>query len=270
MAPTYTTNVIRNIAFLGHAGSGKTTLIEALLDKAGAIHGLGSVAKGTTVCDFTDQEKRLQHSLDTATCHLDHDGRRINIVDTPGYPDFMGRALAALPAVETAAIVINAQTGIELVTQRMMDLASERKLCRLIIVNKIDAEAVDLERIVGEIRNTFGQQCLPLNLPARQGQAVADCFFEPADEEPDFSTVEVAHTEITDQVIELDDELMELYLEQGDDISLEQLHSPFERALRLLRLGANGSRFAATPARVLTAHAEPSRSQSAGVLFGRQ
>jgi elongation factor G len=232
MASTYTTNAIRNIAFLGHAGSGKTTLIEALLEKAGAIASRGTIDRGTTVSDFTDQEKRLQHSLDTATCHLEHDGRRINIIDTPGYPDFMGRALAALPAVETGAIVINGQTGIELVTQRMMDFAAERKLCRIIIVNKIDAEGANLERIVDEIRKTFGNQCLPLNLPARRGQAVADCFFEPADEEPDFSTVDAAHTEITDQVIELDDELMELYLEQGDDISLEQLHDPFERALR--------------------------------------
>jgi elongation factor G len=232
MASTHTTNAIRNIAFLGHAGSGKTTLIETLLDKAGAIRSPGSVAKGTTVSDFTDQEKRLQHSLDTATCYLEHDGRCINLIDTPGYPDFMGRSLAVLPAVETAAIVINGQTGIEIVTQRMMDFATQRKLCRMIIVNKIDAEGADLERILNDIRKTLGNQCLPLNLPARQGQAVADCFFEPADEEPDFSTVEAAHTEITDQVIELDDELMELYLEQGDDISLEQLHDPFERALR--------------------------------------
>jgi len=114
----------------------------------------------------------------------------------------------------------------------MMDFSAARRLCRLIIINKIDAEGVDLEGVLSQVRNTFGKQCLPLNLPARQGKAVADCFFEPADETPDFSSVEAAHTEITDQVIELDDELMELYLEQGDDISLEQLHDPLERALR--------------------------------------
>jgi elongation factor G len=232
MAGTSATSLIRNIAVVGHAGAGKTTLIETLLHKAGAIASAGSVEKGTTVSDYTDQEKRLQHSLDTSVCHLEHDGRHINFIDTPGYPDFMGRALAVLPAVETTAIVINAQTGIELVTQRMMDFAAARKLCRLIIVNKIDAEGTDLEAICNSIRKTFGNQCLPLNLPARQGQAVADCFFEPADEDPDFSSVDAAHTEITEQVIELDDELMELYLEQGEDISLEQLHDPFERALR--------------------------------------
>jgi elongation factor G len=228
----HSTENIRNIAFVGHAGAGKTTLMEALLAKAGAVASAGSVAKGTTVCDFTEQEKRLQHSLDVAVCHLQRDGITVNVLDTPGYPDFMGRALAILSAVETTAVVVNAQNGVELVTQRMMDFAAKRRLCRLIIVNKIDAEGTNLEAVLNELRQTFGRQCLPLNLPARNGQAVADCFFEPADVEPDFSSVEAAHTEITDQVVELDDELMELYLEQGQDITLEQLHDPFERALR--------------------------------------
>ncbi len=232
MASAHDTRSIRNIAFVGHAGSGKTTLVEALLHKAGAIRKLGSIDRKSTVSDFTDRERKLGHSLDAAVCHLDYGGASVNLIDTPGYPDFMGRALAMLPAVETSAVIVNAQSGVELVTQRMMDLAADRKLCRLVIVNQIDAENVQLESVLNEIRETFGRQCLPLNLPARKGQAVADCFFEPAEEEPDFSSVDAAHTEILDQVVELDDELMELYLEQGEDISLDQLHDPFERALR--------------------------------------
>ena len=232
MAASHRTEQIRNIAVVGHAGSGKTTLIEALLYKAGAIRSPGSVDRGTTVCDFTDQEKRLKHSLDAAIAHLGHDGRHINLVDTPGYPDFMGRALGALPAVETAAIVVNAQAGVELLTQRMMESAAENKLCRLIIINKIDAEDADLRGVLAAIGETFGKRCLPVNLPADGGKTVADCFFEPAEAVPDFSSVEEAHTQIVDQVIELDDELMELYLEHGEDISLDQLHDPFERALR--------------------------------------
>lgn len=223
---------IRNIAFVGHAGSGKTTLIEHLLAKAGAIPSPGNIAKGTTVSDFAAQEKAQQHSLDVAICHLEHDGNLVNLLDTPGYPDFLGRALAVLPAVETAAVVVNAQHGVELVTQRVMDAAAKRKLCRLVIVNKIDAPDVDLAAVLAEIKSSFGSQCLPLNLPARGGRAVADCFFEPADESPDFSSVAAARTEITDQVVELDDQLMELYLEQGEEITLEQMHDPFERALR--------------------------------------
>lgn len=235
MAQTYRAYApadIRDIAIVGHAGAGKTTLIEALLAKAGAVRASGSIAKGTTVCDFAEQEKRLQHSLDVALCHLERDGVLVNLIDTPGYPDFIGRALAVLPAVDTAAAVVNAQLGVELVTRRALRHAAERRLCRLIIVNKIEAEGADLEGVLGQIRETFGAECLPINLPARGGGAVADCFFEPADETPDFSSVEAAHTEIMDRVIELDDELMELYLEQGSEISLEQLHDPFERALR--------------------------------------
>ncbi len=232
MASTHDTRSIRNIALVGHAGSGKTTLVEALLHKAGAIESLGTIERKSTVSDFTEREQNLGHSLDTAVCHLEHDGVSVNLLDTPGYPDFMGRALSVLPAIETSAIVVNAETGVELVTQRMMDFAADRNLCRLIIVNKIDAENVQLEAVLNDIRETFGRQCLPLNLPARGGQAVADCFFEPADEEPDFSSVQAAHTEILDQVVELDDDLMELYLEKGEDISLDQLHDPFERALR--------------------------------------
>ncbi|HEU4619961.1 MAG TPA: elongation factor G, partial [Gammaproteobacteria bacterium] len=226
------TRNIRDIAFVGHAGAGKTTLIEVLLQRAGAIQAAGSVAKGTTVCDFGEQEKRLQHSLDVAACHFEHDGKLIYLLDTPGYPDFLGRTLAVLPAVDTAAVVINAQTGVELVAQRAMDFAARRRLCRLVIVNKIDAEGADLADVLAQIRSAFGEQCLPINLPARGGQAVADCFFEPSDSAPDFSSCRAAHTEIKDRIIEIDDELMELYLEQGEEISLEQLHDPFERALR--------------------------------------
>ena len=231
-ARSQSTASIRNIAMLGHAGAGKTTLVEALLAKAGAIPNAGSIDKGNTVADFTDQEKRLRHSLDVAVCHLVHDDRCVNLLDTPGYPDFLGRALAVLPAVETAAVVINAEAGLELSTERVMAAAAERRLCRLIVVNKIDAPGANLERVIAEVCAAFGNECLPLNLPARHGQAVADCFFEPADESPDFSSVAAAHTKITDQVVELDDDLMELYLEQGQAITLEQLHDPFERALR--------------------------------------
>lgn len=228
----HTTEQIRNIALVGHAGAGKTTLAEALLAQAGAIGTAGDIAKGSTVADFTPQEKRLQHSLEPAAMHLEHDGRFMNILDTPGYPDFAGRAMSVLPAVETAVVVVNAETGIELVTQKMMDFAADRHLCRMIVINKIDAPDTDLHGLLREIRNTFGKQCLPLNLPSDGGKAVADCFFTLSDATPDFASIEAAHTEMVDQVVELDDELMELYLEQGEELGIEQLHDPFERALR--------------------------------------
>jgi elongation factor G len=207
-------------------------MLEALLHKTGAIHAPGSVAKGTTVTDFSDQEKRLQHSLETALCHIEHDGVFMNLVDTPGYPDFIGRAMSILPGVETAAVVVNANAGVELVTQRIMEFAKARGLCRMIIVNHIDEAGADLENVLAQIRENFGNECLPLNLPADGAKTVADCFFEPSSSTPDFSNVNAAHTEMIDQVVELDDELMELYLEQGEEISAEQLHDPFEKALR--------------------------------------
>jgi len=223
---------VRNLAFVGHAGAGKTTLIEALLARTGMIHEAGSVEKGTTVTDFTAQEKRLHHSLDTAVCHLETDGTFMNLLDTPGYPDFSGRSMSVLSGVETAAVVINAEAGIEMVTHRMMQFAADRHLCRMIIINKIDREGVDLHGVLRQVRDTFGNECLPLNLPADKGRTVADCFFSPSDVEPDFASIDAAHTAMVDQIVELDDELMEVYLEQGEDLSLEQLHDPFERALR--------------------------------------
>lgn len=230
----YSTEDIRNIALTGHGGAGKTTLIEALLHTAGVINAMGTVEKGTTVSDFDPQEKAHQHSLEPAIVSLDYDGCHINLIDTPGYPDFSGRALAVLPAVETCAVVINAQSGIELTTRKMMQVAKERHLDRLIIINKVDHPDTNLGELLNQIKEAFGSECLPINLPADNGKEVIDCFFQLDNKgkKTDFSSVEEAHTQIIDQVIELDEDLMQIYLEQGEDISPEQLHDPFEMALR--------------------------------------
>ncbi len=223
---------VRNIALVGHAGSGKTTLVEALLASAGAIAEPGSVTKGTTVCDYDDMEKELQHSLDVGITGFSAHGKHINLLDTPGYPDFLGRTLSVLNAVETAAIVVNAENGIEPLTQRAWKAADNRNLCRIIIVNHIDGAGVDLASLTAQLRETFGAECLPINLPAEGGQRVIDCFFNPAGDSTDFSSVEEAHGQIIDQVVEVDEALMEVYLEQGSELKPEQLHDPFEEALR--------------------------------------
>ena len=230
----YTTHSIRNVALVGHAGAGKTLLLEALLLQSGAIRSKGSLQRGTTVSDFDTQEKRLQHSLDTTVCSFDSGGTHFNILDTPGYPDFFGRTLSVLEAVEAVAIVISASGSIDSTTTRLMDFARERELCRLVIVNKIDTRDAKPAELLEKIRETFGSECLPLNLPAAGGSQVADCFFQARGSAAaaDFSSVEAAHTQIVDQVIELDEKLMALYLEQGEEISPEQLHDPFEQALR--------------------------------------
>ena len=162
--------------------------------------------------------------------HLQHRDTRVHLIDTPGLPDFIGRAIGALPAVETAAIVVNAQNGIEMITSRMMQWARKRELCRMVVVNKIDAENVDLPGLRGKIQAAFGKECLPINLPADGGRRVVDCFFTPSGES-DFSSVEEAHSALVDQVVEVDEELMAKYLEKGE-VAPEELHAPFEKALR--------------------------------------
>ncbi|HJT61450.1 MAG TPA: elongation factor G [Burkholderiales bacterium] len=225
---------IRTIALVGQSGSGKTSLAEALLAKAGAIPAAGSVERGTTVGDYTPLEKQLQHSLKLAVCSFDVKGNdsatKVHLLDTPGYPDFLGHALPALAAVETAAVVINAQNGIEMMSGRFLQAAAARGLDRLIVVNKIDADNVDLQGLLGRIQEAFGKECLPLNLPAAGRSKVSDCFFAPSGE-ADFSSVDEAHRRLVDQVVEVDEKLMEKYLEKGE-VSPEELHEPLERALR--------------------------------------
>ncbi|MBM2853139.1 MAG: small GTP-binding protein [Steroidobacteraceae bacterium] len=229
---TSATDDIRNIALVGHAGAGKTLLAEALLFGAGSIRAKGSLVRGTTVCDHDPQARRLQHSIDATICWLETGGSHVNLIDTPGYPDFIGRTLPVLEAVETAAVVVSAVNGVEAMSQRMMDVTRERGLCRIIIVNKIDAREANTEATLGEIRDQFGRECLPVNLPAGKGSKVIDCFFHNDGEATDFSSARAAHTEIIDQVVEVDDDLMALYLEQGEELRPEQLHDPFEKALR--------------------------------------
>ena len=226
----YPIKKIRTLALVGQAGSGKTALADALLVQAGALGPEGGGEHGNSTCDYLPIEKRLHHSLKLAVASFETQETRIHLLDTPGYPDFLGHALPALAAVETAAIVINAQNGIELMTTRMMQWAARQGLDRIIIVNKIDAGQVDLEGLLKTIQATFGKQCLPINLPAGKGARVSDCFFMP-DGESDFSSVEQAHRQLVDQVVEVDEKLMALYLEQGE-VAPEQLHEPLERALR--------------------------------------
>src|SRR6266699_6561827 len=226
----FATENIRTLALVGHGASGKTTLAEALLLKSGSVQVAGSVERGSAVSDFDPLERAWQHSLRASVLHLETQGTRVHMIDTPGFPDFIGQSIGALDAVETAAVVINASSGIEMIASRMMDWAAQRRLCRLVIVNKIDAENVDLPGLLSAIQATFGKECLPINLPSDSGKRVVDCFFNPAGES-DFSSVSDAHRALVDQVVEVDEDLMSLYLEQGE-VEPAQLHAPFERALR--------------------------------------
>ncbi|MCO5125344.1 MAG: elongation factor G [Rhizobacter sp.] len=224
---------IRTLALVGAAAAGKTSLAEALLCQAGAITTAGTLERGSTVSDFDVLERRVQHSLHASLMHMQHQNTRIHLIDTPGTPDFLGQSLPALEAVETAAVVIGAANGLEMMTERMMSYAAQRERCRLVVVTKIDSQGVDLEALVEQIRATFGKECLPLNLPADDGARVVDCFFNPgdADEKVDFSSVAQAHRALVEQVVEVDPDFVERYLEEGD-VDPGELHAPLEQALR--------------------------------------
>jgi elongation factor G len=227
----YSTENIHTVALVGHGGAGKTMLAEALLWKAGVIGAMGSTERGSTVCDFDSLEKTYGHSLNSSLVNFPYKGIHVHLIDTPGMPDFAGQSISALAAVEMAIVVINAQNGIELNTTRMMRAAGKRGLDRMIVINKIDADNIDLPGLLARIQDVFGKECLPINLPAHGRKDVVDCFFNP-DGDADFSSVKEAHAAIIDQVVEVDEELMALYLEQGEELSPEQLHGPFEKALR--------------------------------------
>ncbi|MGN6527908.1 MAG: elongation factor G [Burkholderiaceae bacterium] len=221
---------IRNVALVGASATGKTTLAEALLARAGAIKTIGSVERGSTVSDHDPLEKRAQHSLSTSILNLEHDGARVQLLDTPGALEFVGQSLPALEAVETAAIVISAAAGVDATAQRMMAHAAERKLDRMIVVNRIDVAGADCAAVLAQIRETFGRECLPLNLPAEGGARVVDCFFNRAGR-TDFSSPEEAHRALVEQVVEVDADFVDRYLNQGD-VEASELHAPLEQALR--------------------------------------
>jgi elongation factor G len=228
--PFCDTAALRTLALVGQTAAGKTSLVEALLHKSGAIGAPGSLERGTTVSDYDPLERRAQHSINASLVHLHHQGTRIHLIDTPGSPDFLGQSLPALEAVDTAALVISAQAGVEMMSTRMMEWAARRNLCRMVIVNKIDAERVDLPGLVTQIQAAFGKECLPLNLPARGGAGVVDCFFNPSGD-ADFSSVEAAHRALVEQVVEVDAAFVERYLNDGD-VDPSELHAPLEQALR--------------------------------------
>jgi len=224
------TGDIRNIVLLGHGGSGKTSLVEAMLHKTGATNRLGSVDDKSSICDYYDEEKEHRHSIQSALVYIEHAGKLINIIDTPGYPDFIGPAIKAIPAAETAIAVISAAAGIETNTRKMFELAAQANMPRLIVINKMGAENVDLPELIKNIQETFGSQCRCANLPGEDKASIIDCIENESGDSP-LMDVAQAHTELIESVIEADDDLMESYL-ASEEISAEKIASVFVEALK--------------------------------------
>ncbi len=226
---TYTTEQIRNLTLVGTAASGKTTLVEAMLADAGVIGRAGTVEAGNTVSDWDELEHQLGHSIDSSLLALDHDGSHFNIIDTPGRGDFIGKAISSLPAVETMVLVLDPASGIDPVARRMMKIAKDRNLPCSIVINKIDAGG-DIAGMLNSIKEVFGSECCPINLPCDGGASVIRCFQE-TEGESDLGSVADFHTQLVDQIVEVDEELMEKYLEAGE-LSPDELLQPFRLAMR--------------------------------------
>jgi len=220
---------IRNIVLLGHGNSGKTSLAEAILHKTGMTNRLGSIDEKNTVSDYDEEEKNRGNSIHSSLMYANYKGKLINLIDTPGYPDFVGGALPSIPAGDLAVIVISAANGIGMNTRKMFQAATALGKARMIVVNRIDADNIDLKELVGQIQDTFGTQCRCANLPSSDKNSVIDCILNSTGDSP-VMDAEQAHTELMESAIEADEALMESYL-GGEEISPDKLGAVIIKAI---------------------------------------
>lgn len=218
------TSDIHNITFLGSSDAGKTTLIEKVAHHFGAIDRVGTVEEGTTLCDFLPDEKEKRHSLAAAVVHLEAPHGKLNLVDTPGYPDFVADAITSMGAAGTAVIVVPArETGVPFHALQLWEKAGALGLARSVVVTRLDGDNLHLDKVVENIREVFGQRVVPFTLANGTGS--------------DFTGVSVVEQEegehrehLVDAVVEANDQLMEKYLEEGD-VTHEELEAAFPLAM---------------------------------------
>lgn len=236
---------IRNIALVGHRGTGKTSLFEALLFGAGAVTRLGSVADGTTVSDWDDDEKKRQMSLSAGLAQVDHGGLSYNLVDTPGDSSFLADAIASLEVVETALMVVNTVLGVEVQTERLWDRAAERGLARMLVCNMLDRERADFDAAVAALQEAFGTQVVAVHLPIgseHDFRGVVDLLSMKAYTYADGKGSEgevpaeladaaaAAREKLIDAVASTDDDLAEKYLME-EEITADELNTAFAAAV---------------------------------------
>ena len=161
----YSPEHIRNVAVVGHGGTGKTSLVEAMLFHTKAIDRLGKVDDGTTTTDFDPEEIRRKHTINASLAPLEWDGTKVNLIDTPGYPDFIGEVIGALRVCEGALVVVDAVAGVQVQTEQVWAQADQHNLARLVVVNRLDRENASFERAVDGLRAHFGPRVVPMHLP---------------------------------------------------------------------------------------------------------
>jgi elongation factor G len=228
---TYDAKDIRNVLLVGHGGSGKTTLLEAMLYTAGAITRMGTVEDGNTVSDHDPDEQRKGISVSLSMAPIEWNGSKINVLDAPGYADFIGDVRSAIRAADAVIVVVSAVDGVEVQTEVAWELAVEAGLPRAIFVNKLDRERSDFQRTLDQLVASFGNQVAPFELPIGaepEFEGVADLLHEKADrypsgpraEESDWpeeihQIADPAREKLIEAVAESDDALIEEYLEEG-------------------------------------------------------
>ena len=229
----YQVDDIRNIAFCGHGSAGKTTLVDKILTSTGTLNRHASVDDGTSICDFDDEEKVHKYSIEATVTHFDHKKKHFNLIDTPGYPDFIGQTIGVLRAVDTAAIVINASSGIEVNTRRVFAEAKAAGIGRMIIINKLDADNLDFPNLLETIQDVFGPECVPLNVPIGTGrnfQGVASTLTSSGDAAGAVIDTAEIHDSLIESIVMADEAMMESYLE-GNMPTEEQLSTLLVQAV---------------------------------------
>jgi elongation factor G len=238
---------IRNVAVVGHRGTGKTSLVEALLFQAGATNRLGTVESGSTVSDWDEDEQRRQMSLSASIAHLEWQGRKINLIDTPGDAGFQGDAIAALRVVEGALFTVSAVMGVEVQTARHWQRAEEAGLSRVIFVNMLDRERADFFRVFDALRDQLSEKCVAVHIPIgaeHELTGIVDllhmqAYMDPQGERESGPTeipaeiqgqVDEFREKLLDSVVETDESLMERYLE-GQELSAEEVAKALKEAV---------------------------------------
>ena len=242
----FATGNIRNIALMGHGSEGKTTLTEAMLFAAGMTDRQGKVEDGTTVSDFDPEEKKRGFSISASYAPIPWAGKVINVIDVPGYFDFIGEQMGPLRVIETAVIVVGGVNGLSVGAEKAWDNAGKAGLGRMFIVNQMDREHANFEKVVAQLREKYGPSVVPILLPLGQGasfRGVVNVLEKKAYEGSYKKSTEVpmpadlegevneAYEALTEQAASADEELMEKYFENGE-LSHEDVMTGFIKGMK--------------------------------------
>ncbi len=245
--PAVESGKIRNVAVTGHRGTGKTSLVEAMLFQAGAVNRLGSIEQGSTIGDWDEDEQRRQMTISTSLCHLEWQGRKINLLDAPGEPSFQGETVSALRVVEGALIVVSAVMGVEVQTSRVWTRSEELGLARVFFVNMLDRERADFFRVLNGIQSSLSERAVAVHLPIgaeHELTGIVDLLHMKAYMSPEGgkegAPVEIPgelaeqvaqyREQLLDSVVETDEGLMERYLD-GQELSDEEVAAALKDAV---------------------------------------